>query len=112
MEMSYPSRSMYPPFPQKSVCMSMTMSAVFSGRRSPSYGHGYGFAATNVMCGLLSPSSSKYGQLRRHVGGRLGRRARRDHDDQREHVGRRVEQVVAPGDSDGLQRRSDGARAA
>ena len=35
-------RSTYPPIPQKSVCMSITTSAVFSALKSPLYGHGYG----------------------------------------------------------------------
>src|SRR5262245_28189558 len=39
--------------PQKSVCMSMTTTAVFSGRRSPLYGHGYGSDFTYRSIGLL-----------------------------------------------------------
>src|ERR1019366_8936327 len=42
-------RSMYPPLPQKSVCMSMTTSAVLARSSTPSNGQGYGVDATWVI---------------------------------------------------------------
>src|SRR5580692_58535 len=50
---------MYPPLPQKSVCMSMTTRAVFDGASAPSKGHGYGLAAT---CFTGCPPAESWGR--------------------------------------------------
>src|SRR5579859_4963764 len=65
-EMSYPSNSIYPPLPQKSVCISITINAVFPARKSPLYGHRYGADLTYfsdiVRSPLLSPLPPGRGQ--------------------------------------------------
>src|SRR5216683_2758034 len=66
---------------------------------------------------LFKPPSALIGALpsfgdtefARHVTHRLLRPGRRDHDQEREDVGRGVEEIIALGDADRLQRRSDGA---
>src|SRR5687767_8978107 len=52
------------------------------------------------------------GELGRHVGGSSRRRTAGDQDDERQHVGRRIEEVVSCRDADRLQRRAERARAA
>src|SRR6516162_9399842 len=60
----------------------------------------------NPPSALMSASLGD-AQLARHVAQRLLRAGGRRHDDQREDVGRRIEEVVALGDADRLQRRPD-----
>src|SRR5215475_7093818 len=93
--------------------MSMTITAVFVGVRSPSYGHGYGSEFTNrVVIVTTSHVSSVDAQLSRRARQVSARRARGDHDGQRHHVWRGVEEIVAAGDADRLQRRPQRARPA
>src|SRR5258707_15407595 len=98
--------------------MSMTRRAVLPGRRSPSYGHGYGSATTKrCVIGVTSLRSRAGGALAvdaQLAGGsreRPARRARRDHDPERHHVRRGVEQIVAAADPDRLERRAQRAPA-
>src|SRR6266550_1821696 len=102
---------MYPPGPQKSVCMSMTISAVFAGRRSPFQGQRYGSEVTKVVSGLDAPSACT-GQLRWNARHLLVARGRPDHDAERDDVRDRVEEVAAVGYADRLHGWPDRARAA
>src|SRR5438046_2859043 len=76
------------------------MRAGFSGRRSPFQGQGYGSAGMNVMTILLSPRRRELGGL---SGQGPGGRAGGDHDRERQHVGRGVEEVVTRGHPHRLQ---------
>src|SRR5262245_55464139 len=97
--------------PQKSVCMSMTSNAVFSGRRSPLYGQGYGLAATKrFVMSKASRVGPVDGELPRRAVERAIRRARRDHDPERDQVRRGIEEIVSGADAHGLQRRAERAR--
>src|SRR5215207_1713702 len=95
--------------------MSITISAVFSGRRSPLYGHGYGSAATNRpvlllasgMFWFLEKPLPRHTQLTRRASEIAPRRASRDHDRERQHVRRRAEQIIPSGDTHRLQRRAE-----
>src|SRR5882672_3388627 len=84
--------------------------------------------ATTGSCNCTTPITTPFGVLfkppsaliealpsfgdtefARNVAHRLFRPGRRDHDQERENVGRGIEEIIALGDADRLQRRSDGA---
>src|ERR1700690_1300828 len=96
--------------PTKSVCMSMTTSAVSAALQRPSNGQAYGFESTGEKVCMAAASTIERELARRAVA--RPRLAEAEQHGQRQCVGQCREQVIALRIAERLQGRADGAGAA